>query len=449
MALEEQNDDTEPLKSFLVCMSQRFSDPQSRSDFETLLTVVSGATSSPQHVHLAVETVNKESSPDRSVLASFKAIPQGKRFLSLCEAASAGRAHIQSACEAFQSVTKECEALALVIDGEKSGEAVRKFTSSHASYKTAFAQAQQHLEEEAVKSAIARAKNSLIVYVKKLSSHQCKRELVPWMETQEKTLAASRIMSKPPAVDVMTLRPVIEKAFGEDLAELHDLDAFLNASSSVANEIEALLRLTVDQPREKREAAVRLCQQYSQWLEGSKKLTCSFPFTFANVDNMKTAINGIVESNCTAVWTESISAPRSVLVELINLNGNFESVKEAAENNTDKEAQDRASEALKSIADAKLLVTGLSDSAERCNLEAAALFLHRSLLFRDKLAFQSYSAAIYELFLMFRDDFKVFKAEQTLTSGLSAQPNELQTFDCISVYMYCMYVINCYLISLY
>lgn len=389
VSIETDVDDMEGLRGFVKHMATHFPDEQSRNDFHSLTLVAFGSSSSPEEVSKAVEVIKKEAGANRSILASFKAIAQGKKLLSLCEEAHEGRAHINEACQVLEKIVSECDTAKSALGGIDLDKSISQFATALNNYKAAIPATKNVSEDAAVKDRIRKAKESLLDLCKSTTSAYCQRDVLQWIETQVKTLKASRVMSKPPASGIGNMKASLDKIFGENcVPETKSLQDFLNQCTLVAEETDTWLRMTDDTDKQ-REVAVRICQKSEALKQTIQGLNCSFPFLFTVTDEMNQAMQQLVQDVCTKLWHSSMSLPQKTLIQIATDNS-FGSVKA-----TQEEQKELVIKSSKQVSDARLLLTGLpqSDSARK-NLEQAAMFLER-LLKVSETAFQPESKLMH------------------------------------------------------
>ena len=395
VTIESSSDETHPLRGFLECMSTKFARPGSgldaystQKDFGLLSLVANGASSSPEDVHEAVNTIKTQGKGDRSVLASFNALPQGKKLIAQCEEKAETQVHSKKICHEFQKVVSESETLQSALDGCTTEHGMKGVTSLTSSFKAAAtaSSAVGEEEDEAVKKVRESAKNALLAYAKSLVQHHCKRELEPWLDTQCKTLSGSKLMSQPPGFAILNLQSLLQKTLGETLVGLDDLDRFYKACSELGKITDCVLRTSSTDAVEYREQTVKLCQSLSGFTTASSKLTCSIPDLFKPLEKLSTCANQLVNQACSDVWRESISLPLSFVTAALL---------PEKELLTPLEGQERDAyfeKAASMMGDAKLLVTGMANTADgvRSALEQAAILLdhvvdHYSLIVKNKV----------------------------------------------------------------
>ena len=424
----ETSDDMEPLRGFVDCMAQKYSDSTEdinlQDEFKVVLVLVNGNSSSPDELLQSVEEVSKASAED-PILFAFKSIPQGKRLSSLCDMACQSRGHIQAICKKLEKVVEECTVFESTIASLSSEETMKNIASVMSSYKAALPTFKDKGDDEAVKRQVTLTKSSILRLLKHTLKSYCETEFVSWVGTQAKTLSASKIMTKPPACSLINLKQALAcSTFGEEgvvvIKSLTDLETFYTTCAELSKDTEAILRTPPDEKAKQREATVCLCRNFKAWKEATVKLHCSVPSVSCATDAFSSCMHGLVAAACSQVWKSCMAVPLKILSTLMQ-SGELQM--------SEEDVKKLLATAKTAVADAMLLGTGLE--AGSANLHQAAEFL--SFIVDYAEAQCSYSgessdsatSAAYTLFRMFKH-FKLTIHEHLTDERLEISKDVIQ-----------------------
>lgn len=334
----------EPLVGFVAEMSKRYPTP-TRADFATIDSILGAQGNSPHEVQEALDRLKPKASAERYILASFKSLPQGKKLMSLAEEFVEGKTHLVKIIATFDDIAKRCESHTLAMSGMPMDAAIKAFTSECGSYKAASPNASP--DDAATKKALSLANASLKGLAEALLKHHITQEASQYLQVQAKTIAASRILSKPPGFAILTVNDLLEKAINERVVGLDDIRQFYVDLGSVAESTDALIRLpeAVDAASSKnlQKVSVQLCQRFTAWKSSLVKVNCSCRDMQSDVEALQNSLDALVSETSVRVWEAAMNLPIMALTGVIR---------------QEKPTDEGLRNALNGIPDAKLLATG-------------------------------------------------------------------------------------------
>lgn len=353
VTFEKDNEELEPLRGFVSVMAGRFPDPLIMKEFKAINDVLNPDSSSPQDVTDALHFLKTEASAERNILASFKSIQQGKKIMVMTEDKIDSKAHLLKVASDLKGISSRCDSYAIAAPSNKLEDSLRYFSSEAASIRSAAGKVAA--DDQGGKSALEEARASLTGFANALLTSHCLSEAGPWLQTQCKTLSASKVISKVPGFAVLNINDIYEKATGTRLTQMDDLVAFYHATSDIASETDSLLRITdtdEEHTAKLRSASVQLCQAFKKWSTQLMKVSCSCPPLANFAEQLNCELKTFVASTCTLVWKSAIALPKQLFREIVLDSGH----------DRDDAEMKLISDA---ISDAKLLATSPQDPEHR------------------------------------------------------------------------------------
>eukprot|EP00435_Cladocopium_sp_Y103_P061183 s1970_g22.t2 len=352
-----------PFRKFVEVMIHSFPVEAERVKFGWLQAISACTEHTPGEVDDALSNVKNDTTP---VVASFKAIPQGKKLIQLAEQNSQGKAHLLKTSTELSEICQRCETHTLALPSLKPDDAFQKFASEISSLKTVVPRVPS--DDPACQKALANARQAVQGFADKIVEHHCQQEAVPWIQTQNKTLESTKIVSRPPGFAVCGMNPLSEKILGCPVNKVSDLNAFYKAMEGVAESTDKLLRVPRDNLDQVRAVALSFCQEFSGWNASIHKLRCSFPDLFETTEAMRLLLNDLVDEVCHKVWKDTVSHPIDVATRVVK-RAEFEI--EFLKGSSEK------------MSDANLLLTGLTDSEPKDQMKFASVFLSSLIMFAE------------------------------------------------------------------
>ncbi|CAK9078408.1 unnamed protein product [Durusdinium trenchii] len=341
-------------------MVDRFPEEVALKDFQSIHAVVNANTANPQAVGDGLQALKTEASADRNILASFKAISQGKKIMSMVEEALEGKKHVLKVASDLKDICSRCESYTDAVTATKLEDSVRYFTTEASSVRSLAAKVAA--DDSSGKSMLQCAVDVLFKFAKALLNQHCQSEAKPWLAIQLKTLRASKVISKAPGFGIMNVNDILEKATGQRFAGLDDISGFYNATSSLSTETDTLLRMAGEDSVSAalRECSVMLCRKFQCWSDSLEKLLISCPELTDASAELNKELQLFVSDTSVQVWHAAIAMPKEAFLV-------FMQVVAAAPNPI--EGKDDGLPPIEdlnaAISDAKLLATGPYDTKQR------------------------------------------------------------------------------------
>jgi len=344
----------EPLVGFVTEMSKRYPTP-TRADFATISSVLGAEENSPHEVQEALDRLKPKASADHYILASFKSLPQGKKLMNLADEFIDGKTHLLKIIATLNEIENRCGSHTSAMTGMPMDAAIQAFTSECGSYKAASPNASS--DDAATKKALSQAGASLKGLAEALLKHHIAQEASQYLQVQSKTIAASRILSKPPGFAILTVNDLLEKAINERVVGLDDIRQFYVDLGSVAESTDALIRLpdAADGASSKnlQAVSVQLCQRFTAWKSSLVKVNCSCRELHSSVEILQNSLDALVSETSVRVWEAAMTQPIMGLTGVIR---------------QERPTVEGLQNALKCLPDAKLLATGPQNEEVRNQL---------------------------------------------------------------------------------
>lgn len=361
VTLEADSDDMEPIKGFVSEMATNYPEDPVKGDFSSLFSVLTAQNGNPHEVEKAIASLKNDASPDRFILASFKALQQGKKLMSLAEDLTQTKTHLVKVIADLEALVSRCEAHTLSM-GDITIEAGMKALTSECSSLRPLA-SQISADGDGGGNSLQKSKDAIESLAQALLLHHLKQEASSYLRVQADTLAASKILSKPPQFPVLNVNEAVEKAIGSRLSGFDDLKGFYAVMGQLAETTDALLRLptggdVISSPEKLRATSVQLCQQFQLWREHQAKVLCSCRALDDDscVSMLQDCLEGLVSVTSVRVWESAMELPLAALRAIVQ------------RNQPDMEALTKG---FACIPDAKLLATGPQCAKTRSDLSLA------------------------------------------------------------------------------
>ena len=369
VTLADSSDDLEPLRGFVAEMDKNYPDPDTRADFHAISVVLGAAACSPHDVQEAVNQLKTQASADHCILASFKSLTQGKRFMELALEVIEGKMHLVKTISTLDEIAKRCEAHTSAMPGLAMEAAIKAFSSECGSLKAASSQIKP--DDAASKKALTQTNSHLQEFAVAMLKHHISQEGCPYLKIQSKTLQASKIMSKPPAFAVLNVNDLLQKTTTERVVGLDDMALLYKALAALSETTDALIRLPVGSAddassKQLQAASVQLCQNFQAWQSSQTKVNCSCPEMHDDVAALHQCLEALVSETSVRVWQAAMTMPTSTLTLIVT---------------QQKPPVDDLQKALGGIPDAKLLATGPQDRVVKEELNQATCCVEQVLTF--------------------------------------------------------------------
>lgn len=193
-------DGLQPLGDFVVQMADKFPAMEQRPKFSWLRVILHALDHTPGELEEAFHGVKNDES---SVCASFRALPQGKKLLGLAEEHNQSKSHLLKMSQQLKRICQESESFVGILGGTKPEKAYGNFVSVVSSLKTVMPSCPA--DDAACQKLLGSAVAALRQFAAELIPHHVTFEAIPWLEAQSKVLAASKIISRPPAFHILGL----------------------------------------------------------------------------------------------------------------------------------------------------------------------------------------------------------------------------------------------------
>lgn len=318
----------EPLIGFLEAMSDQCADVTLRSDFGDILLIIQAACVNPVRTSKAVSTVLADHGSQRPVLASFHALPLGKKLLELADAYASSKLESHQFLSKLETVRVDCSAFAEGLqekpqDHRSVVDEILRLTSE---FIAACGLVPQSMQEENAVAAIKESRASLCELIKVTLAAHVQLDGIPWLIEVGSALgsiangsAASLQLSMPPAWCVFKLRDVAGKLHAQkELENVGSVLAFYDAHASLSQELTAFqtMAATTDDSRKK---ATSLCARFTTWRNLFQELEGKLP-TQCNFSELAGCCKDGVEKGVHAIfgeaWASVMSLPCKLLKEL-------------------------------------------------------------------------------------------------------------------------------------
>ena len=356
MALDVQ-DEMDPIRGFVSKMAEAFPETSNQQDFQHINLVLTAKDSSPHEVQTAIDALKNEASAERYVLASFKALQQGKKLMSMAEEFIKSKTHLVKVIGDLDSISNKCNTQTMAMSSLSIDQGIKALHGECSLLRTVSSQVSA--DDVAGTKALHAAKDAVSALATALLKRHITLEGNQYLETQCATLTASRVMSRPPSFSVLNVNDIVEKTVGSRVTGFDDLKSFYHSMGAVAEATDALLRVApdLDDSKQKMQSiSVQLCQSFQGLKSELVKVNCSCREMNDAATKLQTCLEDLVGQASVKVWEAAMSQPVAVLVDLVK------------KETTDKAALEKA---IGCIPDAKLLATGTQCHELKAELQLA------------------------------------------------------------------------------
>ena len=352
MLSEHDCEELEPLRGYVGEMAARFSIEPGKRDFGIISIIINAPACNPQEVDDALKALKNEASPDRNILASFKAIPQGKKIMAQAEESQQGQQHLLEVSKQLIDIQNRCESFRLTVADSTIDSAVQKVAGECTSLRTALQKVKS--DHEGSQKALVGARKAVEDFAYAVMKQHAVSGGAPYLSTQGKTLQASRIMSAPQTFSVLGINDLLAKSTVERVIAIDDLAAFYKDCSQMAAWVEGLLKVPTGEDSsvsdELKKVSVELCQGFKSWQKTESRVKCSVPGFEEVTDTVSDGLQAIVNDSSEKVWKCAMAQPIALMSLIVK----------DAKNHPDPKL-DVLRKALASIPDAQLLATGIQN----------------------------------------------------------------------------------------
>ena len=378
VSIEAGCESMEPLRNLVTHMANALPLQQAREDFNVISQLLGCMSLQPTIARECATTIKSQSGPDRSVLASFKNLAQGKKLLALAEEHVVSCSDSVELHQKLEEVKSKAETFLATVGSIQLAEGVTQCLDLLSSIRS-FASKVESSKNDGSQASLKAATDAVRNLVSGLALHHVKVEANPWLSSQAQTLNLSQILSKPPAFEVLKLSSESKRALGGEIKVLVDLEAFYTGTAEVASEVDALLRMPSSTSFEARKACiVRLCKTFQSWCSKKSTVLVSFPDMFETCAKLSLELDGYVDLQSTTAWRQSLAGPLQRFSKIVCKNMGQQAFQELR-----KEGELQS--ALGSMDDALLLLTGIQDQGSKKNAEMATSFVQKCLRCADNM----------------------------------------------------------------
>ena len=343
VTLDGDSDAMKPLRGFLRYMMNNYpfeggdNAPTCKTDFGCLHILVNGS-QNPSSVVRAVSEVKaacKQKQSPRALLATFGAIPQGRRLLdqadSQAQCTLENLKHIGQLDDVAGKAKQLSSAVVKVIGDSAGlsrviGAAIALLDSFVSAQKACVAAASDQVvdtqENQSYSTTVSEAQEALSDLIRGCAAKHVMIECRPWLQNQVTSLKDMGTMSELPEFKITCMENVNLKRLGCALQEIPDLMAFYTASRELTKNLQTLttvLTMAGDTVEQERSAATNVCGCVQRWISAEKALTVSFRDLHTLTNEVKDLIITSVTRLCVTAWGKIMSRPSSLLVRIMEV----------------------------------------------------------------------------------------------------------------------------------
>ena len=441
----------EPLVTFVEKMSfvEKLPDKQSSEDFGHILSILKASSTSPTKTSKAVQEVKESASADRMILATFNALPQGKRFLELADESCQKKLKANEHLLKFDTVRAECAAFSESFDSGRQPPDMKMLVDESwrlaKEYATAASSPSVGLDSTHASTVAAKkdASNALSEFIADLAKSHLATESLEWVgqqcrraEKEENDTVFS--LDSVPAWHILRLRGV-EAKYASGAEELICLViTFHDATAELGKCLNAAFAEAASLDRNK---ATTLCSSFSVWRNSQsslvQKLRDTSPTFIEALTCLSTHLQRKVGTCFQSAWVTMMEKPISVLLEIARKAAEADSglLKALAATSLD------ISSLMEICNDAGFIVTGMGESDAKMNLQTATSYMKFQMDAFNSLKIIKESEEVDMLPSMgktMRNFFDMFKAvldlaeesKPTLTMGIKTEACRLLAVCC-------------------
>ena len=203
-----------PLRGFVYAMSLSWPFATGREDFGVLHVVVNARSQSPTDVISSLKLVKDAVPATKGLLTGFRLIPQGKKLVAMADEFVASRQETMKFVNEIDEVKSKAATFRTTVNALKVEDSVKHALELLATVRAL--RQQKGWKEEGSQLAMNNALEELKGLCKDIVNQHVIAEATPWVLSQAETLKASRIISKPPAYNVLQLASEFKAIYNED-----------------------------------------------------------------------------------------------------------------------------------------------------------------------------------------------------------------------------------------
>ena len=379
VSLEEGCKTMRPLRDFLSHMARNYpyeegTESTCKSDFASLHVLVAGSQnpSSVLRIVAEVRAAAKEKQSPRALLATFGALPQGRRLLEINESQAQGTIDSLKFIGKLDEVANKAKSLSLVVRGaisdvkglDKMIDASLSLVDSFVAAQKAVVNAAQDLvvdtqENQSYTTTVNEAQEHLAALIRGCARKHISLEGEQWLKSQIEALQVGGALTAVPNFKITCFSNVNLKKLGCPLQEIPDLLSFYKASSELQGFMETLVGVMSvsgsDHAEKQSLAATQTFAAVKLWIQTEKAVTVSFRELHQWTCQVKELLTASVTKHCISAWSQVMKKPLLLLSNIMSVGWGKTSL--------NLETSDVTS-AISACADAGLLSTGFECAGE-------------------------------------------------------------------------------------
>lgn len=282
-----------------------------REDFGVLHVVVNARSQSPTDVISSLKLVKDAVPATKGLLTGFRLIPQGKKLVAMADEFVASRQETMKFVNEIDEVKSKAATFRTTVNALKVEDSVKHALELLATVRAL--RQQKGWKEEGSQLAMNNALEELKGLCKDIVNQHVIAEATPWVLSQAETLKASRIISKPPAYNVLQLASEFKAIYNEDYQTLVDLSAFYKGVEGLATEIDAILRVPHGDAKAQRQSVLNLCQAYKVYTDCRVAAYVTCPGLYIPCSKLSEDLDVFMKGQCENAWRDSLATPLSDL----------------------------------------------------------------------------------------------------------------------------------------
>ena len=332
-----------PIRDFLGHMARNYPyeegvDFTCKSDFASLHVLVAGSQNPSSVLRIVMEVRNaaKAKQSPRALLATFGALPQGRRLLELNEGQAQGTLDSLKHIGQLDEVANKARSLTLVVKGgvndvkalAKMIDAALSLVDNFVAAQKACVLAAQDLvvdtqDNQSYSTTVSEAQEQLSELIRCCARKHISLEGKQWLTVQIEALKTGGVLTSVPDFKITCLSNVNLKKLGCPLQEIPDLLSFYKASSELQGFMETLVGVMklpgVDHAEKQRVAATQAFSAVKGWIHAEKAVTVSFRELHEWTCQVRDLVTDAVTKLCTSAWGQVMKKPVSLLSNIISI----------------------------------------------------------------------------------------------------------------------------------
>ena len=372
VSIETTNEAMQPLRGFVVTLSVGMPTAQGKDDFKILAKIVNPGTNNPVDVMEAIKIVTDAKPASRGMLAGFRMIPQGKKLVSLVGEFVAGRADSMKLLSQVQDVKLKAVAFQEAVKSLTPKDGVAQCLDLLALLRPVV---NKKTDDAPFTAALKQATEELVKLGGALVEAHVGGEAFTWLSSQTETLQASKIISQPPAFEVLKIAAEFT-VLKEDLVSVLDLNKFYTSLGAVASKVDALRHDSgslspEDRADKMRSDVVALCQAAQHFQDTKVATFVSCPGLYIPAKKLQDVLTTYLDNQCNLTWKNALSSPLKVVAQFLAW---------AWDKKTFQKVDMAVLQAgMARVADAKLLATGFGNDKVWADTQMASNFVESML----------------------------------------------------------------------